>query len=523
MGTKVTYVTLFADPSLDPSYEATLKEVEKKYLGRSYPIYIGGEEVWTGEEFEDRSPVDTSILVGRFQKAGREHVRRAIDVAAEAFKDWERRDWRERVKVMRRAAELIDERKYEIAAVITYEVGKNRLEALAEAWEAIDTLYYYTQIMEEMNGYERKLGPGGPGEDCRMVIKPYGAWVVISPFNFPFALANGMILGALLTGNTVVFKPTSEAPLAGLLLYQVLRDAGVPPGAINFLTGPGDVFEEEVCTNPRVAGIAFTGSRDVGMRLYRRFHGSQPYPKPILLEMGSKNPTIVTDKADIEKAVLGTLRAAFGYGGQKCSATSRLYVHEAIYDKLIGRLVEETSKIRIGDPREKGVFLGPVINRRAVENFRSYVSEALRAGGRLLYGGEVLEGGLYSKGFYVQPTIIENLPRGHKLWREELFLPIVLVDRFSRLEEAIKLANDTEYGLTAGIFTEDPREIEYFFNNIEFGVTYANRAAGSTTGAWPGIQTFVGWKASGATGKGFGGPHYLLSFVREQSRTNILS
>jgi 1-pyrroline-5-carboxylate dehydrogenase len=356
-----------------------------------------------------------------------------------------------------------------------------------------------------------------------MVVRPYGAWVVISPFNFPFMLANGMMLGALITGNTVVFKPTSESPLSGLLLYNIFRDAGVPPGAVNFLTGPGDVFEEEVTTNPKVAGIAFTGSRDVGMRLFRRFHSSQPYPKPILLEMGSKNPTIVTDKADIGKAVSGTLRAAFGFGGQKCSATSRLYVHEKIYEKFMERLVEETSKLKIGDPREKGVFLGPVVNRRAVENYKAYVSEALKAGGQLLYGGEALEGGLYSKGFYVQPTIIANLPRNHRLWREELFLPILLVDKFKKLEEALQLANETEYGLTAGIFSEDPGEINYFFENIKFGVTYANRPGGSTTGAWPGAQTFVGWKASGATGKGVGGPHYLLTFLREQSRTVVSS
>jgi 1-pyrroline-5-carboxylate dehydrogenase len=239
--------------------------------------------------------------------------------------------------------------------------------------------------------------------------------------------------------------------------------------------------------------------------------------------MGSKNPTIVTDKADIDKAVSGTLRAAFGFGGQKCSATSRLYVHEKIYEKFMERLVEETSRLKIGDPREKGVFLGPVVNRRAVENYKAYVSEALKAGGQLLYGGEALEGGLYSKGFYVQPTIIANLPRNHRLWREELFLPILLVDKFKKLEEALQLANETEYGLTAGIFSEDPGEINYFFENIKFGVTYANRPGGSTTGAWPGAQTFVGWKASGATGKGVGGPHYLLTFLREQSRTVVTS
>lgn len=519
---KVTYVTLFSDPTIHPRFEEALSIVSQKYLGRRYPMYIGGEEVWSeAGEFEDRSPIDTSILLGKFQRARQADIKKAIDVAEEAYRDWSELDWRERVKTMLRAAEIIDERKFEIASVITLEVGKNRLEALAECWEAVDALRYYAKVMNENNGYERELGPGGPGEICRMTARPYGVWVVISPFNFPFMLANGMILGALITGNTVVFKPTSEAPLSGYLLYKVFVDAGVPGGALNYLTGPGDVFEEEVTQNVKVAGIAFTGSRDVGMRLYRRFLTSQPYPKPVILEMGSKNPTIVTDKADIEKAVTGVIRAAFGYGGQKCSATSRLYLHERIYDRFMERLVTETSKLKIGDPRERDVFLGPVINNRAREKFRTTVEEARKAG-KIVYGGEVLSGGVLDNGFYVQPTIISDIPRGHRLWFEELFLPILLVSSFKTLDEAVKMSNDTEYGLTAGIFSEDPAEIEYFFKRIEFGVTYANRRGGATTGAWPGAQTFVGWKASGATGRGVGGPNYLLNYVREQSRTVVV-
>ena len=519
---KITYVSLFADESIHPAYEKALKDVESKYLGRHYPIYIGRDEVFSEDgEFEDRSPIDSSIVIGYFQRSNLSHIKRAIDIAEAAFHEWSRTDWRKRVEIMRRAADIIDERKFEIAAVITYEVGKNRLEALAECWEAIDALRYYADIMEANNGYERELGPGGPGEKSKMVCRPHGVWVVISPFNFPFMLPNGMIQGALITGNTVVFKPTSEAPLAGLLLYQVFRDAGVPPGVINYLTGPGEVFEDEVTSNPRVAGIAFTGSKDVGMSLFRKFMTRQPYPKPILLEMGSKNPTIVTSKADLKKAVLGVIRAAFGYDGQKCSATSRLYVHRSIFDKFLNELVKETSKLRVGDPRMRDVFMGPVVNRRALENFMHYVEQARKAGGRVVYGGEVLRGDLFDKGYYVQPTIITDLPRGHELWKKELFLPILLVDAFDTLEEAINEANNTEFGLTAGIFSEDKEEVNYFFENIQFGVTYANRAGGATTGAWPGAQTFVGWKASGATGKGIGGPHYLLTFLREQCRTVV--
>ncbi len=289
---------------------------------------------------------------------------------------------------MNKAADLIDERKFDIAVAITYEVGKNRLEALAECWEAIDAIKFYTKIMQENNGYIKKMEEGGPGEDCKVVSKPFGVWPVISPFNFPFMLANGMALGALLTGNTVILKPTSEAPLTGLMLYNVFKDAGVPEGAINYVTGPGPNFEEEFVSNKDVAGIAFTGSREVGMRLYREFLTQQPYPKPIVLEMGSKNPVVITSSADIGKAVEGTVRSAFGYGGQKCSATSRIYVQSNIRDKFLDKLRERIEKIVVGDPREKEVFMGPVINKTAVEKFTRALTEAKEAGGKVITGGK---------------------------------------------------------------------------------------------------------------------------------------
>ncbi|MCS7125930.1 MAG: aldehyde dehydrogenase family protein [Aigarchaeota archaeon] len=517
---KITYTSLLlADEQVHAMYEEALEKVSEKYFGKHYPIYIGGGEFFSPSgEFEDRSPIDTSILIGYFQRSNVDHIREAISIAKQGFKEWSRTDWRDRVKIMRRAAELVDERKYEIAAVVTYEVGKNRMEALAECWEVIDTLNYYAKIMEENNGYELKLELE---EVCRMVAKPYGVWVVISPFNFPLMLANGMIVGALITGNTVVFKPSSDGPLTGLLLYKIFIDAGVPGEAINYLTGPGDVFEDEIVMNKDVAGIAFTGSREVGMRLYKRFTSSQPYPKPVILEMGSKNPTIVTSKADVKKAVQGVIRAAFGYGGQKCSATSRVYVQKDIKDRFIEELIRETKNLKVGDPRKREVFLGPVVNKRAYENFMKYVETAKRDGGHILFGGHVLVGGEYDKGYYVLPTIITGLRRDHELFKNELFLPILLIDTFDTLEEAIAEANNTDYGLTAGIFSEDEEEINYFFERIEFGVVYANRRGGATTGAWPGLQTFVGWKASGSTGKGLGGPNYLLTYIREQSRTIV--
>jgi len=519
LASKVTYVTLSADERLDSEYEAALERFRHD-LDEYYPMYIDGEEIQSDDgEFEHRSPIDTSMVVGHFQKGTRRHARLAIEAAKRSLETWSSTPWQERVRIMRRTADLMDQRKFEIAAAITYEVGKTRLEAIAEVSEAPDAIRYYANMMEENKGYAMNLGPGAPGEDCRMVSKPYGVWVVISPFNFPFMLTNGMALGALITGNTIVLKPTSEAPLTGLMLYKIYRDAGVPKGAVNYVTGPGPEFEEEFTSNPYVAGIAFTGSRDVGLRLHRKFIANQSYPKPAVLEMGSKNPTIVTANADLRKAVEGIARASFGYSGQKCSATSRVYVQDTVRSEFLNMLKARTKELAVGDPRRKEVFLGPLINQVAVERFTKAVEDAERSGGTLVCGGHVLSDGYFGRGYYVEPTVITGLSIAHRLFEEELFVPLIVVDEFKTLDEALRKANDTEYGLTAGIFTEDPQEIQEFMRKIEFGVVYANRRGGATTGSWPGAQTFVGWKGSGATGKGVGGPHYLLSFIREQSQT----
>ena len=516
--TKITYVTLAADESLHPKFEAALRRLSAK-LGESHPMHIGSEEVRSeAGEFEGRSPMDTSMVVSRFPLGTRDHARRAIGAARESFDSWSTTPWQRRVRILERYARLIDERKFDISAAITYEVGKNRLEALAECWEAIDAVKYYAGVMRREKGYTTRMGKGGPGERTQVICKPHGVWPVISPFNFPFMLANGMAMGALITGNTVVLKPTSQAPLTGLMLYQLYRDAGVPAGAVNFVTGPGSNFEDEFVSNPDVAGIAFTGSKDVGMRLFRRFHTEQPYPKPILLEMGSKNPTIVAASADIGKAVEGTVRAAFGYGGQKCSATSRIYVEKGAKERFLSSLKSRVEKLKVGDPREKDVFMGPVIDEKAVTKFREAVDEARRSGGRILTGGEAPGG----KGYYVSPTVVSDLPEGSRLVTDELFLPFVVVNEAGSVKEAVAKANSTEYGLTAGIFARNKKDVKTFFDGIQFGVTYANRSGGSTTGAWPGAQSFTGWKASGVTGRGVGSPYYLLNFIRDQSQTNVV-
>jgi 1-pyrroline-5-carboxylate dehydrogenase len=516
---KITYVTLFADESIHPKYEAAIKKLSKS-LGKHYRMYIGDETVVSKDgEFAVRSPIDTSLVVGYFPVGNKKHAKAAVSAARKAFPAWSRLPWKERVKILLRSAELMDERKFEIAAIISYEVGKNRTEALAEVWEAVDAVRVFAKSMEENNGYIKKMGPGGPGEDCTMVMKPYGVWPVISPFNFPFMLANGMASGALITGNTVILKPTSASPLTGLMLYRVYRDAGVPAGAVNFVTGPGANYENEFTKNRHVAGIAFTGSMDVGMRLFREFEKGSCV-KPVVMELGSKNPVIITEKADLKKAVEGVVRAAYGYSGQKCSAASRVYVHRSVKKAFLAALKNRLKDVRVMDPRARDAFMGPVINRAAVETFEDAVKSAEKKG-KIFFGGGVLDKGLFGRGYYVEPTVATELPSGHRLFREELFIPFMVVDEFKTLDEALEKANDTEYGLTAGIFSEDKAEIQRVLDEIQFGVVYANRKGGATTGAWPGAQTFVGWNASGATGKGIGGPNYLLSYLREQSQTVV--
>jgi len=518
---KITYTTLFADESIHPKFEAALKRFASTQLGKHHAMHIGAKEVRSeAGEFEHRSPIDTSIVVSYFPIGQREHAKQAIEAAKRAFPGWSGTPWRERVKILKRAAEIIDERKFVIAAAITYEVGKNRLEALAEAWEAIDAINLYAKVMEQNKGYARET-EGGPGEHGKIIAKPLGVWPVISPFNFPFMLANGMATGALLTGNTVILKPTSEAPLTGLMLYKVYRDAGVPAGAVNFVTGPGPNFSTEFTENTDVGGITFTGSRVVGMSLYHEFLSHQPYAKPILMELGSKNPAIVTAKADLKKAVEGVVRAAYGYSGQKCSANSRVYVQSAVRDEFLEMLKKRVASLEVQDPREKNSFMGPIINPAAMETFVKAVKEAKKDGGKVVFGGNTMTKGAFRRGYYVQPTVVTGLPIDHPLFKKELFVPLLVVAEFKTLDQALDEANDTDYGLTAGIFSEDKKEVAEFMDKIQFGVVYANRSGGATTGAWPGPQSFVGWKASGSTGKGIGGPSYLLTFLREQSQTIV--
>ena len=518
---KITYATMSGDQMEDLHRELDRAiEAVRESFGRRYPLIIDGREVRAPAEFEDRSPIDTRILLGSFQNASREQVREAIGAARVAFPAWSARPWADRVAVLKRVADAIRARRWELSALMGYEAGKNRLECVGDVEESADLIEYYCNQIEQHHGFETTLGTLGPNEENSSVLRPYGVWAVISPFNFPLALAAGPAGGALVAGNTVVFKPASATPLLGYKLAEVMAEAGVPAGVFNFITGSGSIAGQELIDHAGIDGIVFTGSKDVGMHLIRD-NAARAVPRPLIIEMGGKNPAIITDSADVDKASDGVMRSAFGAQGQKCSACSRVYLARPIRDEFVRRLVEKTKAIKIGNPLNRNVYLGPVINEEAVKTYERAIATAKRDGGRILTGGRRLTEGEFAHGHFVEPTLIDGLPVTHPLFSEELFVPITVLGDMSSLDEAIDLSNNTEYGLTAGIFSEDDREISRFFDRIQAGVTYVNRRAGATTGAWPGINSFGGWKASGSTGRGTGGPYYVQQFMREQSRVRI--
>jgi 1-pyrroline-5-carboxylate dehydrogenase len=369
--------------------------------------------------------------------------------------------------------------------------------------------------MVSNNGFTNKMKGAQGNERSKSVMKPYGVWGVIAPFNFPAAILIGMSIGALITGNTVVLKPASDTPIIGYLFTEIMKKAGLPSGVLNFVTGPGEVIGKTLVESEDIAGIVFTGSKDVGYKMIKKL--SKLKPRPIIAEMGGKNPVIVTRNADINRAVEGIIRSAFGYSGQKCSACSRLYISKEVKNVFVDKLIQRTKELSVGNPLDQTIFMGPLINQNAYEKYQKLIRVASRDG-RILAGGKVKDNEELKYGYYVEPTIVDRLPKDHLFFREELFVPILCIAQYNQFKEAITLCNDSEYGLTAGLYSESKEEVKRFLDDIEAGVVYVNRSS-ATTGAMVGSQPFGGWKASGTTRKGTGGPYYLTQFLQEQSQT----
>jgi 1-pyrroline-5-carboxylate dehydrogenase len=521
MSFRLTYATMFdPPPELHERFDAALDRVRSQ-LGSRHELYLCGADAPGAGHVLRRSPIDGELVLGEFALATHDDAARAMTAAQAAFPSWRATPMADRLAHLRRVADVMEARVYDIAAALTLEVGKNRMEALGEAQETVDFFRHYADDFEQQGGFDHVL-PNDPLPGViarnRSVMRPYGAWVVIAPFNFPLALAGGPTAAALVTGNTVVVKGATDTPWAGRLLADCIRDAGLPPGVFHYLSGSGREVGEALASHPATAGITFTGSVPVGRQLLQQM-ATGPWPRPCIAEMGGKNPCIVTARANLDDAAAGIVRSAYGMGGQKCSALSRLYVEATVADALIERLRAQIAAVRIGDPCRREHWLGPVINATAAANHQKYLDELRAAGATILAGGHDLRTGDLARGHYVDPLLAEA-PLAHPLWRHEMFLPILLLHRVGSRDEGMHLANDSSLGLTAGFYGAAD-EIPWFHERIEAGVTYANRRQGATTGAWPGYQPFGGWKGSGSTGKAIASFYYLAQYQREQSRTVV--
>lgn len=513
---RVTYANSHADFSgVHDLFDRQLPIFMRTRLKGECPNLIGGRRR-EGAAYAVSSPIDRAVMLGTLFKPDDDQIDAAVGAAAKAFPEWRETPLADRIAALRHVAGHMRQHRFEIGARLILEVGKIRMEAMAEIEEAIDIVNYYCDEAERTNGWSVDLAVTDASDRAQSRLRPFGVFAVISPFNFPFALATGMISAALLAGNTVVWKPTELAALTAPALTDAFLSAGLPPGVFNMIAGGGDIGEKLV-GHRDIAGVAFTGSYAAGMSIFRGL-AQGAYTKPLLAELGGKNATFVTASADIDMAAKAVARAAFAMSGQKCSACSKVYVAQPVREAFTDRLISFTAGLRCGDPILRETYLGPVINAATGERFERAVAEA-REQGRIVHGGRILDGTGFAGGVYLEPTIVCDRDGDHWTSRQELFAPFLSVLPFSDLDQAVADSNRGIHGLTAGIYTNSQADLDAFIGGMEAGVLYANRPSSSTTGAWPGFQVFSGWKGSGTTGKGALGPHYVQQFMREQSLT----
>lgn len=507
---RVTYSNIGVDfTPVHDHIDAALPEFEAS-LGKVHSSTFA-----SGASFAVHSPIDGTVL-GQFQNSTDEDVAAAVEAASACYKTWSRTSIDERIAFARRWQAALNDAKYDIALAALYEIGKSRMEAIGEAEEAVDIVEYYGSELKRHGGYSQGMRELIENESARSLLRPLGVFGVIAPFNFPVALSVNMIAGAILAGNAVVYKPSPECALTGQMIMETLEAAGSPEGLVNLVLG-GRGVGEALVAQPGLSGVAFTGSHAVGMDIFRKLANGR-HAKPVVADMGGKNPAYVTAKADLAKAAEGVARSAFGLQGQKCSACSAVYVESNVREGFVEQLRRFAAKLKVGDPRDRNTFMGPIYNDAAAKRLEAAIEEARRDGEILVGGHRIAD----LEGNYFEPTVVA-LPKGHRLLQDELFAPFVAVVAVDSLEDGIRQGNAVNYGLAAGIYSRDEAEVNYFLDNAEAGVLYANRASGATTGAWPGSQPFCGWKGSGVSAKGGLGPHYLPQFMREQSHTLMRS
>src|SRR5579885_3484623 len=498
------------DFSVEANREAQRKALEqvKSELGRTYPLIIGGKHITNESTFASVNPSNPDEVIGHFSRATVQQANEAVQVAAQEFERWKKVPAQERAGYVFAAADLLKQRRFEFNAWMIYEVGKSWVEADADTAEAIDFLEFYAREMLRLA--EEQPLVRIEGEDNELVYIPLGVGAVIPPWNFPGAIMVGMTSASFVTGNTVVLKPASTSPAIAYQFMRILEDVGLPAGVVNYLTGPGSTIGDRLVEHPQVRFIAFTGSRDVGLRIYERASKHQPgqrWLKRSILEMGGKDAVVVDETADLDAAAAGIVASAFGFQGQKCSAGSRAIVVESVYDQVLQKVVEQTKQLTMGDVTDPSTYLGPVIDENAMKKILEYI-EIGKKEGRLVTGG-----GHREPGYFIEPTIFADVPPQARIAQEEIFGPVLAFIKAKDFDDALNIANSTEYGLTGSLYSRDPERIERAKEEFHVGNLYFNRKC---TGALVGAHPFGGFNMSGTDSKA-GGRDYLLLFTQAKA------
>jgi len=501
--------TDFSKKKNKQAFEKALEKVTARFK-KEYPLTIGGEKFFTDKKLYSYNPSKKDDTVGVFQKATAEMGIKAIEIANNVFKEWKNVPAKTRAKYLIEAAKLMRKRKHEFSAMMVFEVGKNWAEADGDTAEAIDFMEYYArEILRYDEGQDViKI----PGEKNKVEYIPLGVGVVVPPWNFPLAILVGMTTASLVSGNTVVLKPSSDSPAIAQMFFELLEEIKLPKGVVNFVTGDGSVIGDLLITHPLTRYISFTGSMEVGLRINELAAKKQPsqiWIKRVIAEMGGKDSIVVdADLNSFDDAVKGTVQAAFGYQGQKCSACSRVIVDEKIYDKFCEALVEETKRIKVGDAVDNP-YMGPVINEKSKNSITNYIKTAIDEGGKLIHGG----GELSDKGYYVQPTIIKDVERDATIAQEEIFGPVLAVIKSKNFDDGLEIANNTMFGLTGAVYSKHKKKLEKAEKEFYVGNLYLNRKC---TGALVGVHPFGGFNMSGTDSKA-GGRDYLGLFLQAKS------
>lgn len=508
-----TPMTDWSDGKNVAAMEAAIDKVASQ-LGRTYPLIIGGERITTAETRDSLDPADNKTVVGKVSSATSEHVERAFEAAVDASERWRRTAPEVRARSLLRCASLVRARRHELAAWMVFEVSKTWAEADGDVAEAIDFLDFYAREMMRLGGAQ----PVTPfaGEEGELRYLPLGVGVVIPPWNFPLAITVGMTSASVVTGNPTILKPASTAPVIAAQFVDLFHEAGLPPGVLNFLTGAGARIGDALVKDPRTRFVAFTGSKEVGLQVAE--HCGKVYPgqrwiKRSILEMGGKDAIIIDDDCDLEKAIQGAVASAFGFQGQKCSACSRLIVHEKVYDRVLAGVVEQTKRLQLGHPRDRSNHLGAVIDKNAHEKILKYV-EVGRQEGEVVCGGAKGPDG----GYFIEPTVVAGLESRTRLMQEEIFGPVLAVGRAKDWKHALAWANDTEFGLTGAVYSRNRAHLEEARHEFHVGNLYLNRKC---TGALVGVHPFGGFNMSGTDSKA-GGTDYLQLFMQAKSIAEAL-